>query len=89
MDSIVEAVSPYHSSLVNLAWWSVVVLLAALVVFASTGRVEWVSGIILAVGMTAGAFASVKFALNIDQRVIKWALFVMVCLTSASVLLLT
>ena len=42
-----------------------------------------------AVGMTAGAFASVKFALNIDQNVIKWALFVMVCLTSASVLLFT
>ena len=62
---------------------------AALAVFAATGRVEWVSGIILAVGMTMGAFASVKFALNIDQRVIKWALFVMICLTSASVLLFT
>ena len=62
---------------------------AALAVFAATGRVEWVSGIILAVGMTMGAFASVKFALNIDQRIIKWTLFVMICLTSASVLLFT
>ena len=62
---------------------------AALAVFIVTGRVEWVSGIILAVGMTIGALLSVRFALNVEQRVIKWALFVMVCLTSASVLLFT
>ena len=62
---------------------------AALAVFVSTGRVEWVSGIILAVGMTIGAFASVRFALKIDQRVIKWTLLVMVCVTSASVFLFT
>ena len=62
---------------------------AALSVFIFTGRVEWVSGIILAVGMTIGALVSVRFALNIDQRVIKWTLFVMVCVTSASVLLFT
>ena len=63
--------------------------IAALAVFIGTGRVEWVSGIILAVGMTIGALVSVRFALNIDQRVIKWTLFVMVCATSASVLLFT
>ncbi|MYC08084.1 MAG: sulfite exporter TauE/SafE family protein [Chloroflexi bacterium] len=62
---------------------------AALAVFILTGRVEWISGIILAVGMTIGASASVRFALNVEQRVIKWALFVMVCLTSASVLVFT
>ena len=61
----------------------------ALAVFAATGRVEWVSGIILAVGMTIGAYASVRFALNVSQRIIRWALFVMVCLTSASVFLFT
>ena len=62
---------------------------AALAVFILAGRVEWVSGIILAVGMTIGALISVRFALNVEQRVIKWALFVMVCATSASALLLT
>ena len=61
----------------------------ALAVFAATGRVEWASGIILAVGMTIGAYASVRFALNVSQRIIKWALFAMVCLTSASVFLFT
>ncbi len=60
---------------------------ASLAVFIATDRVEWVSGIILAVGMTAGSFASVRFALNVDQRVIKWFLFVMVCFTSGSVFL--
>lgn len=62
---------------------------AALAVFIVTGRVEWVSGIILALGMTIGATAGVRFALNIDQRVIKWALFFMVCVTSGSVFLFT
>ena len=62
---------------------------AALSVFIATGRVEWMSGIILAVGMTIGALISVKFALNVDQKVIKWMLFVMICLTCAAVLLLT
>ena len=61
--------------------------IASLSVFILAGRVEWVSGVILAVGMTAGAYLGVKLAVNVDQRLIKWMLFVMVCLTSASVLL--
>ena len=61
----------------------------SLAVFIFTGRVEGISGIILAAGMTVGAFLSVRFALNVDQRVIKWVLFVMVCLACCSVLLLT
>ena len=60
---------------------------AALSVFIATGRVEWVSAIILAIGMTAGSYIGVKFALNVDQKRIKWMLFGMVCLTSASALL--
>ena len=63
--------------------------IVSLVVFALTGQVEWVSGIVLAIGMTFGALFGVKFALNVDQRVIKWLLFIMVCLTSCSVLLFT
>ena len=60
---------------------------AALAVFIVTGRVEWVSGIVLAIGMTMGALISVRFALNVDQKLIRWMLFVMVCLTSGSVFL--
>ena len=60
---------------------------ASLSVFIATGRVEWVPAIILAVGMTAGSYVGVKFALNVDQKQIKWMLFGMVCLTSASALL--
>ena len=61
--------------------------IASLSIFILAGRVEWVSGVILAVGMTAGAYLGVKLAVKVDQRLIKWMLFVMVCLTSASVLL--
>ena len=69
--------------LVCTALFSVV----SLAIFVSAGRVEWVSGIILAIGMTAGAFLSVRFALNVDQRFIRWLLLLMVCLMSGSVLL--
>ncbi len=61
----------------------------SLVVFALSGHVEWVTGLILAAGMTAGALASVRFALNVSQGLIRWMLLVMVCLTSGSVLLFT
>ena len=60
---------------------------ASLAVFVSTNRVEWVSEILLATGMTVGAFLSVRFALNVDQRFIKWLLLLMVCLMSGSVFL--
>ena len=60
---------------------------ASLAVFAFTGRVEWIPGIILAAGMTAGAVIGVRFALNVDQLLIKWLLFVIVCLTTGSALL--
>ncbi len=61
--------------------------IVALAVFISAGRVEWVAGIPLAIGMTAGAYLSVRFALKVDQRLIRWLLFVMLCLMSASVIL--
>ena len=60
---------------------------ASLSVFILAGQVEWVSAIILAVGMTAGSYLGVRFAIDVDQKRIKWMLFVMVCLTSVSVLL--
>ena len=63
--------------------------IAALVVFAATGHVDWLQGVILAAGTTLGATVSVRFALNVSQRVIKWALFIMVCFTAGSALIFT
>ena len=60
---------------------------AALLVFISTNHVDWVPAIVLAIGMTLGALSSVRFALNVSQKVIKWVLFIMVCLTCGSALL--
>ena len=51
---------------------------AALSVFIASGHVDWIPGIALAAGNTVGALISVRFALNVSQRVIKWVLFVMV-----------
>ena len=59
----------------------------SLAVFVATGRVEWVSGMLLATGMAAGAVLSVRFAISVDQRIIRWLLFLMICLLSGSVLL--
>ena len=58
-------------------------------VFILAGRVKWVSAGILAVGKTAGAYLGVNLAVVVNQRRIKWMLFVMVCLTSASALLIS
>ena len=59
----------------------------SLAVFVATGRVEWVSGALLATGMAAGAVLSVRFAVSVDQRIIRWLLLMMICLLSGSVLL--
>ena len=59
----------------------------SLAIFVATDRVEWVSGVFLAIGMTTGAVLGVRFALNVDQRIVRWLLFLMVCLLSGSVLL--
>ena len=58
----------------------------ALVVFISTGRVEWVTGILLAAGMTIGAAIGVRFALNVEQRTFRWVLFAIVCVSCGSAL---
>ena len=59
----------------------------SLTVFTLTGRVEWVSGGLLAAGMAVGTLFSVRFALNADKRVIRWILLVTVCAATASVFL--
>ena len=61
--------------------------IASLSIFIAAGQVEWIPGVILAVGMTVGSYIGVKFAINVDQRLIKWMLFAMICVASASALL--
>lgn len=53
----------------------------ALGVFMFRGQVMWIPGLVMAVGMVAGAMASVQFAINVPQSVLKWVLFVMVLIT--------
>lgn len=62
--------------------------LVALLIFAARGQVEWLPGIVLAVGTMAGAQLGVKVALNISQKAIKWFLFLMTLAASAAALYL-
>ncbi|MGY8788759.1 MAG: TSUP family transporter, partial [Pseudomonadales bacterium] len=50
----------------------------ALAVFIVRGQVLWIPGLVMAVGTVVGAMASVQFAINVPQVVLKWSLFVMV-----------
>lgn len=59
----------------------------ALIVFALRGQVWWIPGLILAVGSVAGAWISVRFAINVSQNTLKWLLFIMVSATCAGALL--
>ena len=63
--------------------------IAALAVFIPTGHVDWVPAILIATGMTVGAVLSVRFALTVSQKVVKWLLFIMVCVTAGSALIFT
>ena len=63
--------------------------IAALAVFIPTGHVDWVPAILIAAGMTVGAILSVKFALTVSPKVVKWLLVIMVCLTAGSALIFT
>jgi uncharacterized membrane protein YfcA len=58
----------------------------ALAIFVVRGQVLWVPGLLMAAGTVVGASLSVQFAINVPQGVLKWVLFVMVLLTSASAL---
>jgi len=49
----------------------------ALTVFIIRDQVQWVPGLILAIGYIAGAHYSVKFAVKAKQTTLKWFLFIM------------
>ncbi|GAB1256903.1 sulfite exporter TauE/SafE family protein [Aurantivibrio plasticivorans] len=56
----------------------------ALLVFIVRGQVEWVPGLVLAVGTMAGARLGVKFALKVSAKTMKWFLFTMTLFASAA-----
>jgi uncharacterized protein len=53
----------------------------ALAIFALNGKVLWGPGLILAIGMVAGAMASVNFAISVPQVVLKWVMFALIVIT--------
>jgi hypothetical protein len=50
----------------------------ALIIFALQGQVLWLTGIVLALGSVLGALASVRFAINVDESVLRSILVIMV-----------
>ncbi len=59
----------------------------ALIVFVLRDQVLWIPGLVLAIGMSAGAMVSVRFAIKVSQNTLKWILFVMVTLTCGGALI--
>ena len=51
-------------------------------------QVAWIPGLILAIGTVIGAMLSVRFAIKVEQRTIKWFLLVMVLAAAAGALLI-
>jgi uncharacterized membrane protein YfcA len=59
---------------------TVPVTVVALTVYVLRDQVQWIPGLVLAIGMVLGAMASVQFAINVPQSVLKWVMFGMVLL---------
>ncbi|MFT7389667.1 MAG: putative membrane protein YfcA [Candidatus Endobugula sp.] len=60
----------------------------ALLVFIVDDLVQWLPGLVLAVGMMAGAGIAVKISLDISQKTMKWFLLVMTLAASAAAMFL-
>ncbi len=58
---------------------------AALAVFAAAGDVDWRTGALLALGMSAGAFAGVRFAVRAPASAVRWVVVVCVAVAVAAV----
>jgi hypothetical protein len=56
---------------------SIAVTTVSLAIFIWFDQVEWIPGLILAVGTMTGSYFSVRFAVRVSQNTIKWFLFVM------------
>ena len=59
---------------------TVPITIVSLTVYVLRDQIQWIPGLILAIGMVIGAMASVQFAINVPQSVLKWAMFGMVLL---------
>lgn len=47
-------------------------------VFAWYGQIAWVPGLVLAVAAVIGSLLGVRFALDVDKKVLRWIVFVMI-----------
>jgi len=56
---------------------SLAVTSVSLAIFIWFDQVEWIPGLVLAVGTMTGSYFSVRFAVRVSQNTIKWFLFVM------------
>lgn len=59
----------------------------SLLIFLWFDLIEWIPGLVLAVGTMAGSYLSVRFAIRAQQSTIKWFLFVMTLVSCAAALL--
>jgi hypothetical protein len=49
----------------------------SLIIFIWFDLIEWIPGLILALGTMLGSYLSVRFAVSVQQKTIKWFLFAM------------
>jgi uncharacterized membrane protein YfcA len=59
---------------------TVPVTVVALTVYVLRDQVQWIPGLVLAIGMVLGAMASVQFAINVPQSGLTWVMFGLVLL---------
>lgn len=64
-----------------------VLTVLALTVFVWRGQVDWLPGLVLALGTMTGAQLGVRFALRVSHDTLKWFLFLMTLFASAAALL--
>lgn len=63
---------------------SVAFTVVSLIIFIIDDSIQWVPGLVLAVGMMAGAWVAVKIAISISQKAMKWFLFLMTLVACAA-----
>lgn len=61
--------------------------IAVVLVFAASAKVDWMSGLVLAIGNTVGAELGVRFAVRRGQKAVRNVLFVVILLAIFSLLL--
>jgi uncharacterized membrane protein YfcA len=61
--------------------------LVSLVIFIGFDQVRWIPGLILATGTMLGSYLSVRFAISVQQRTIKWFLFAMTLVSCLAALM--